>query len=370
VQEPLSINIFSTSDDAGTSTTGLNGQFVYSQLLIDCLLRMKTNETDNNKLISLCEKEYEGNNGQLSIVREFQRDYSPDKVLWWYSRESFFYKILNKALRSQNIDVLFLFRSFISDIHRQLQHHKCKRPIRVYRSQLMSSDELANLKQYIGQFIFVNSFFSTSTQRQVAMFYMNDGTSLDALQRVLFEIDASPDVVTTKPFANISSQSEYDSESEVLFMFGSIFRLNDISCDDNQVWIIRMSMCGDEEHDLKQVLVHMKQQNGTGDANLWTFGKILWRMGKFDLAEKYFCRLLYELPMNDPSRGILYENLSEMASQQGDYDKSIQWHKKSMKIEEETVSTDNTNLGATSNTLGKFHQKKRALFFCNVNGAW
>jgi tetratricopeptide (TPR) repeat protein len=234
----------------------------------------------------------------------------------------------------------------------------------------MSSDELANLKQYIGQFISINSFISTTNERHVAIFYMGDGTPLGDLQRVLFEIDANPDVVTTKPFADISSQSDFYIESEVLFMLGSIFRLNDISCDDDQVWIIRMTLCGDEEHDLKQVLVHMKQQNGTGDTNLWTLGKILWRMGKFDLAEKYFCRLLDELPMNNPSRGILYENLSEMASQQGDYDKSIQWHKKSVEIEEQTVSTDNTNLGTTSSTLSKFHQKKRAWFFCNVNDVW
>jgi hypothetical protein len=153
-------------------------------------------------------------------------------------------------------------------------------------------------------------------------------------------------------------------------MFGSIFRLNDISCDDNQVWIIRMTLCGDEEHDLEQVLVHMKEQNGTGETNLWTLGKILWKMGKFHLAEKYFCRLLDELPMNDPLRAILCESLSEMASQQGDYDKSIQWHKKFVEIEGQTVSTDNTNLGATSSTLGKFHQKKKAGFFCHVNGVW
>jgi tetratricopeptide (TPR) repeat protein len=321
---------------------------------------MKTNETDNNELISLCEKEYEGSNGQLRIIHEFQRDYSPDEVLWWYSRESFFYKILNKALRSQNIHVLFLFRSFISDIYHQLQHHKCKRPIRVYRSQLMSSDELANLKQYIGQFISVSSFLSTTTQRQVAIFYMGTGTPLDDLQRVLFEIDADPDVVTTKPFADISSYSEFDSESEVLFMLSSIFRLNNISCDSDQMWIIRMTLCGDEEHELKQVLVHMKRQNGIGDTNLWTLGNILRKMGKFDLAEKYMCRFLDELPTNDPSRGILYENLSEITSQQGDYDKSIQWYKKSVEIEEQNVSTDNTNLGATSSTLGKSNQKKRA----------
>ncbi|CAF3898017.1 unnamed protein product, partial [Adineta steineri] len=36
VEEPLSINIFTTNVGAGKSTTGVNGQFVFSQILIDC----------------------------------------------------------------------------------------------------------------------------------------------------------------------------------------------------------------------------------------------------------------------------------------------------------------------------------------------
>ncbi|CAF5160798.1 unnamed protein product, partial [Rotaria sp. Silwood1] len=51
VEEPLSINIFTTSTDAGKSTMGINGQFVFSQVLIDCLLRLKSNQTDTKELI-------------------------------------------------------------------------------------------------------------------------------------------------------------------------------------------------------------------------------------------------------------------------------------------------------------------------------
>ncbi|CAF4782242.1 unnamed protein product, partial [Rotaria sp. Silwood2] len=40
-------------------------------------------------------------------------------------------------------------------------------------------------------------------------------------------------------------------------------------------------------------------------------------MGKFDLAEKYYRRLLSELPSNDPSLGALYHNLSMVADAKG-----------------------------------------------------
>ena len=41
IKEPLAINIFSSD---GKSTMQLNGEFVFFQVLIDCLLRLKPNE--------------------------------------------------------------------------------------------------------------------------------------------------------------------------------------------------------------------------------------------------------------------------------------------------------------------------------------
>ena len=40
--EPLAMTIFNTNLGYEQSTTGLNGQFVHSQLLTDCHLRMKS----------------------------------------------------------------------------------------------------------------------------------------------------------------------------------------------------------------------------------------------------------------------------------------------------------------------------------------
>ncbi|CAF4434919.1 unnamed protein product, partial [Adineta steineri] len=88
----------------------------------------------------------------------------------------------------------------------------------------MSVDELDSLKNIIGQFISVNSFFSTSDKRSTALFLLGDLTTQIDLERVLFEIDADPNIVTTKPFAKISKHSYFPDESEVLFTTGSIFR--------------------------------------------------------------------------------------------------------------------------------------------------
>ncbi|CAM4840345.1 unnamed protein product, partial [Rotaria magnacalcarata] len=361
VEEPLSINIFTSSTDAGKSTTHLNGQFVFSQLLIDCLLRLKYTSEDKNELIHIFKQQYEGNSVELSNLREFQQNYSFNNVLWWYTRESFFYKTLNAALRKQDIHMIYLFREYISDIHRQLKNYQAKDCLRVYRSQMISSDELQTLKQYCNQFISVNSFFSTSIDKRQALSFLNTSDGTNNLEPVLFQIDADPKIVTTKPFANISACSEFSGESEVIFMLGSIFRLKSVDHNnDDQVWIIQMSLCSENEHQLKYVLMNMRQQFGSGETNLHTFGKVLWEMGKFDLAEKYFLRMLEQLSPNDPLLADLYQDLGKLASYAGDLDKSMEWRQKAIALKTSNTLISRSNDDKNSHASAFDAKKCRA----------
>ncbi|CAF1065659.1 unnamed protein product [Adineta steineri] len=356
VEEPLSINIFTTNVGAGKSILTVNGQFVFSQILIDCLLRLKSTDTDKNELINCCQNEYKGNRTELNNLREFEEDYSPDKALWWYTKETFFYKTLNAALRTHNIHMIFLFRAYIYDIHRQLQNYQSKKFERVFRSQLMSNDELNSLKQNIGQFISINSFFSTTDERETALFLLGDITTKIDSERVLFEIDADPTIVNIKPFANISRYSYFPGESEVLFMIGSIFRLNSISHDNDNIWIIKMTLYNDDEHDLKQVLMYMKQQIENEQTNLRTLGNVLWEMGEFDLAEKYLTRLLKQLPSNDPLHISLYEDLGKLASQGRKLDMSMKWRQKLLTFKKENPLATNSSINKTNNSINEPHK--------------
>ncbi|CAF1225644.1 unnamed protein product [Adineta steineri] len=368
IEEPLSIYTFTTNVDAGKSilTTGVNIQFIFSQILVDCLLRLKSTKIDRNELVNLWENEYAGNQTELNNLHEFQQEYSPDEVLRWYTKETFFYKTLNAALRTQNIHMIFLFRSFIYDMYCQLQKYQSKHPLQVYRSQLMSNDELNSLKQNIGQFISINSMFSTSKQRTTALFYLSDLTTQIDSERVLFEIDADFKMVSTKPFADISEHSYFRDDLEVLFMAGSIFRLNNIDRNDDEIWIIRMTLCNDHENDLRQVLMYRKLQLKSKETNLRTLGKLLWEMGKLDLAEKYFNRLLQELPLNDPLHISLYEDLSELASKKGDYYMSVQWHQKFLAIKNNYQLTVNPTIKKTNNSI----EQAILVNHININTKW
>ncbi|CAF3858543.1 unnamed protein product [Rotaria sp. Silwood1] len=370
IEEPLSINIFTTGGDPGKSTISLNGEFAFSQVLIDCLIRLPYTEDDRRELISLCKEQYKGNSVELSNIRAFRENYSSEKALWWYSKEMFFYKTLNAALRKRDIHTIFLFRKYITDIQNQLRNYQAKNFIRVYRSQMISSNELDILKQCRGQFISVNSFFSTSMDKQQALSFLRAPDATSNLERVLFVIDADPKLAVAKPFAAISEYCEYRDESEVLFMLGSIFRLDSIERNSHsQVWIVQMALCDNDEHHLKQVLMDIREQFVHKETNLQTLGKLLWEMGRPDLAERYFIRMLEQLPPDNSTCIDLYQNLGTLASNAGQLDKSMKWRQKAIELRKQvqfSSSSISKPKNAIGNVLGGYGDRVRYGYGCEV----
>jgi tetratricopeptide (TPR) repeat protein len=359
IDESLAINIFKSKiSDQGQSSTGLNGQFIYSHLLIDCLIRMDSSSEDKKELIALCKEQYKNNSTELNLIEEFDKSYSSNRAIWWYTRDSFLYRLLNKALRIQNIDLLFLLRFVIGDIGRQLENSKCSTSIRVYRAQQISREEIEILKNSIGEFISINSFLSTSLNRQQARIFHYSNELIDGMEQVFFEIDADPRLETMKAFSQITSLSFFPGEEEVLFMIGSIFRLDQIERDHEGFWNIRMKLCSDNDHQLQTLFQYMKDELGTGETNVLVFGHILRKMGKLDYAEKYYRRFLNQFSYDDTNMAHCYHALGLLADDKGDYESSLIWYKKSLEMFTRTLKSDDPNIAIPHNSIAIIHQRK------------
>lgn len=357
MDESVVFNVFNIGSSPEQSTTGLNGQFICAQLLVDCLLRIRATDTDRNELINRARREYQDNKNELDIINEFEKNYSPDRALWWYTRESFLYRQLNKALRTQNIDSMFVFRFFIRDIEKQLKDQQCPSSICVYRGQLMFNEEFQLLKESIGQLISMNSFLSTTIDRRVALSFLYSSTSSDHVQRVLFEIEADPQMEGIRAFADITSLSYFAGESEVLFMLGSIFRLVSIDCHEQGVWILRLKLCGNNDLDLQAVFDHMKNQHGSGETTLLSLGLTLCEMGRYDEAEKFFRRLLKEIPADHEDIAACYHNLGNLFDHTGDYPASLNWHEKALETMLRTLKPYDSNIATSYNSIAAVHAK-------------
>jgi tetratricopeptide (TPR) repeat protein len=339
----------------GKSSAGIDGNVIHSQIMLNILIQIISSATDKNELVSLCQKQYGGNQQELAILHEFEQNYSADKALWWYSRESFLYRILNKALRTGNIDSLYFFRFFIRDLRMQLERNQCVSRVRVYRGQSMSKEEIEFLRNSVGQLILMNSFLSTSLDQQVvAEIFSKPSANLES---VIFQIDADPRHCASRPFADITPFSAFSNEGEVLFMLGSIFRI--VSIDRREhMHIVQMTLCNDDDDNRSITYQFMNTQYTDADTNLIALANILRDAGRLDEAEKYYNRLLEQLSQDHPDIAACYHGLGDIANDKGDYDKSLEYHKISFEIMARTLKTDDYFLAYSYNSTGNVYAKK------------
>jgi len=194
-------------------------------------------------------------------------------------------------------------------------------PMRVYRGQLMLNDEVDVLMKFVGELVSMNSFLSTTTNRDHAVFLINSDHVAIGYQPVLFEIDLDSNILETKPFADISKKSAFPSENEVLLMLGSIFRIINIYYqDDNRLCIIHMTLCNNNnnQNNLKELFEQMKKESGY-ECNLYSLGFLLRKSCKLDASERCYRRYLKELPDNHADTGKCYHELGNILVIHGKY---------------------------------------------------
>ena len=358
IDEPLAINIF----DSNVSYK-FNDQFIRSHLLIDCLLRIKDSSFDMEKFINLCEEEYKENKAELAVIHEFQQNYSANRALRWYTRQSFLFRMLNKALRTQNLEILFLFRFLIYDIQQQLTKNQYSQPIHLYRAQLLTNDELQMLKYAIGGFIMTNTLLSTTIDRETSIAFLDSMDNSDEfnMQRVLFEIDADPRIEGIKPFANIIWLSYCFGQPEVLMMIGSIFRIIEIQHDENEICIIRLVLSSEHDLDLKNSFEHLKKEYNTKEMDLFSFGHALYDMGSFDNAKKFYLRFLDDIPSDHQDLATCYHALGDIAADKDDCNLSLEWYEKLHELLTRTLKADNSRLADSHTIIGNIYWKRNDL---------
>ncbi|CAF3393710.1 unnamed protein product [Rotaria sp. Silwood1] len=178
---------------------------------------MPRSDEAKRQMIQECKKYYWDKPRQLAEVVEFQRVYTREQAIRWYTRPCFIHRLINKALRTEDIVALWNFRYFISDLSTSLAQVRMKivEPLILYRGTIMTRSEIQLLST--GSLVSANGFFSTSRCRRVAETFIATGQCRnDPHQFVLFEIEIQPnssDVV----FADVAAESHVPDEAEVLF---------------------------------------------------------------------------------------------------------------------------------------------------------
>ncbi|CAF3862702.1 unnamed protein product, partial [Rotaria sp. Silwood1] len=211
----------------------------------DFVIRLPKDEKAKSEMIKMCTNYYRGNKIELKHIQEFDKTYKPEHAISWYTRASFVYKLVNKALRTEDIEQLYIFRFYISDLCKQIATTEKKNnqshSLILYRGVRMPLDEIKRWKENEGKLISINGYLSTSLSKAVAMKFALRRTETNMEESILIEIECDQ---SSAAFAIVEKESRFSKEEEVLFDLGTTFEILSVmnSQEENDkfdIWIVK-----------------------------------------------------------------------------------------------------------------------------------
>ncbi|CAF1067547.1 unnamed protein product [Adineta steineri] len=254
----FSINISSlreiTIEQSLTSLDENSLMFVWNQLFIYYLVNSShiDMETLKKEMIEQCLLEYKNDEVELEKINEFFNNCTYDNVVYWYTRDSFVYRLLNKSFRTRNIDLICKFRYFIILLYKKLKELSIQQVAEmnhtiVYRGQSLKTNQLEILLSNVGNLFSTNTMLSTTKNRNVAQIFLSNDEV-----KVLYEITIeNTNYDTIHVFANITELSVFLQEEEVLFFAGTVFRIESIEPDNESTWIIKLTLINETGEQLE-----------------------------------------------------------------------------------------------------------------------
>lgn len=363
----LPMSIFHREDRQNSlrNLTNDSATFMWYQILIIVLQRLAKLKTSKDEMIHECRSTYHDDSIEQTKINTFEREYTPDKAVWWYTNDCFVYRLLNKALRTQDIDIIFCFRFFIHDLHNQIKdlyikflrtHYRQPLPERrltVYRGQHLSLEELDTLKQNINGIISMNTFLSATLNQDLALVFASTGDKSNeesGIQSVLFIIDIFEMSDDTTPFAPIKSISCFEEEDEILFTIGAIFKVESVE-HINNMWQVKLHLSKEQNQICHDLSAHIIKQIGLNASPL-TLGWFLFRMNEFNKAERYAESLLKQLPPNDREIGNTYNLLGLICKDTGRLQLAVDYYNKAIENYARTGPPDSPQMVTAHYNIG------------------
>lgn len=354
----------------------LEPSFMYTILFKRILLQMDHKLEERQALVKFCRIQLAQENPlELKILEEFNRDYHPNRAIWWYTRECFLYQMLNRALRLLQSDIIVDMGFFMHDLHRQLEQLHQEQfqdyhgpSLILYRGQGLSTDDVSKMKKNRGGLIAFNSFLSTSKERRVpeqrARLALSDNNTIG----LLFIMSVDPKIPSAI-FADIEEHSFIPIEKEILFSMHTVFRIGEVIPMDEseQLFEVCLTLTRDDDPELRRLMRRMEKDIG-GGADLHRVGRLLLDVGELSKAEELYLTLLERSP-SERNRGSYYHCLGLIKNRQGHYQKAVEYYKQAISIEKKVLSPTDSRLATSYNNLGSVYNNMReytsALLFFN-----
>ena len=102
------------SPTVSSNTIRQEADFMYSSFLRDILIKIDSTEEEMTKF---CRHQCAGTATDLNVIDEFEAYYDAHNAIFWFTRDTFLFRLLNRALRELDVSTLYSLRYFIKDLH-------------------------------------------------------------------------------------------------------------------------------------------------------------------------------------------------------------------------------------------------------------
>lgn len=294
--------------------SGESGSFVWLQLVKEGIQRFRANGsqktedlTAKEEMLSRCRIYYHGNAKAMAQIDEFELSYKPDEAISWYTRDSFVYKLINKALRTENVETIYDYRYYIADLCICLAENcgilldsTAISTLKLYRGAVQTRKEIQRLQDSVGQLISVNTFFSTSRNRSVAEIYAGLDSQKHVssnLESLIFEIIVELKSNSTC-LADVICYSPFKDEEEILIDFATVFEIEAVILDPpTSTWICKMAATDKAKGIAKEYMELTLNEIEKSDISIF-FGTLLLQMSEYRKAKDYFSKLIDQSSSN------------------------------------------------------------------------
>jgi hypothetical protein len=320
------------------------------------------------EMLAECRACCRNNTHELEMIKTFEREYRSTDAIYWYTKPCFLYRLVNRALRTEDNIILHKFRYFIIDLCARLEQtaltsNTCPNSFRVYRGSKLSRDEAEKLK--VGSLVATNSFFSSSRDRQVAQCFIgiDPATNIslnrsreDQCQYVLFEITVdlnnSPEVVIT----DVSDQSAVRAENELVFNLGTTFVITDARHDNSdRLWYVELTSSSEVGKLIREYRTHF-QSRFVETKPVILFGHLTAEMqSNYSGALAYFHRVLRSTSWDDEDRPDIYHYLGRVYRAMGKNQQAITYFRCAQLIQRRRLPQSSMAYGRVLSCLGTVH---------------
>ena len=342
---------------------GGSAAFLWHHLLIYVLRHMPADEQSKKDMLEKCTDYYRGNRRELKKIEQFRATYTHEETIKWYTRDCFLYRLLNKALRTENIELLYSFRFFIINLCNQLAIQRCtwKKTMitKLYRGQRMSKEEFIRLQRSIGTLISTNGFLSTSRDLTVSLaFAGQDLTDTDDRYSVLFIIHVDS-LLRSFDFADVCDKSDIPSEKKVLLSHGASFKIDSVEKNSElNVWEAKLTAT-DEGSDYVQEYKLFFQESMKDQSPTVLFGAFLSRDFEYvEHAKIYFERLLEKLSSNHSDIPFVYNYIAAVHHEKNEWNLALENYQRAYAIRQEQLPLNDVHIIASLHNIGNIYCEK------------